>query len=205
MNPYLTFFLFDFLEMNSFKASFSKKKEVIREYNRSAVFYDKRYLNIQRNKHLILLKELKLSFENVLDCGCGTGELVKLLGGEAKDVVGVDISVNMLEIAKKKSSVLANVDFVCADACFLPFKRETFGKVFIVTVLQNIPEKNLPNMLKEVRRVMGRKGLAGVSALKKTIELKKAIKLFEKAGFKVKRRLNIRELEDYVFILQNQI
>lgn len=46
-----------------------------------------------------ILKEYGVEDGLVLDLGCGTGKLTRLLAGDGYDMIGVDISEDMLEIA----------------------------------------------------------------------------------------------------------
>lgn len=49
-----------------------------------------------------LLKKHGIKEGIVLDLGCGTGSLTELLAGERYDMIGVDVSEDMLEIAQEK-------------------------------------------------------------------------------------------------------
>lgn len=51
-----------------------------------------------------LLQEYGVSDGLVLDLGCGTGTLTRLLAEEGYDMIGIDISEDMLEIAMEKSA-----------------------------------------------------------------------------------------------------
>lgn len=88
----------------------------------------------------------------VLDVGCNSGELMKMLK-EAKNcnVKGVDISETALAIAKSKK---LNVRY--ADAENLPFKDKSFDVVIVREVLSHLydPKK----ALSEIRRVLKPKG-----------------------------------------------
>ena len=55
------------------------------------------------SKYLIqLLKEYQVEDGLVLDLGCGTGNMTELLAEEGYDMIGVDNSEDMLEIASEK-------------------------------------------------------------------------------------------------------
>jgi len=58
------------------------------------------------------------SYSQVLDIGCGAGELSLAVarGRPQCSVMGVDISPQLIEAAKGRGERLENVDFVCADA-----------------------------------------------------------------------------------------
>ena len=53
---------------------------------------------------LNLLQERKITEGLVLELGCGTGKLKTLLGKAGFDMIGVDNSVEMLQIAREKTS-----------------------------------------------------------------------------------------------------
>ena len=54
----------------------------------------------------------------VLDIGCGAGELSLALarGHAGAEVIGVDVSQDLVAVAQERGSHLANVSFECADA-----------------------------------------------------------------------------------------
>lgn len=80
----------------------------------------------------------------VLDVGCGTGLITEKLKGF---IVGVDLSIKMLKIAKKRG--INNL--VLAKAEMLPFKNQVFDQAVSITVFQDIP--SLEDAVKEIRRV----------------------------------------------------
>lgn len=53
---------------------------------------------------LNLLQDRKITEGLVLELGCGTGKLMTLLGKVGFDMIGVDNSVEMLQIAREKTS-----------------------------------------------------------------------------------------------------
>ena len=53
---------------------------------------------------LNLLQDRKITEGLVLELGCGTGKLMTLLGKAGFDMIGVDNSVEMLQIAREKTS-----------------------------------------------------------------------------------------------------
>ena len=84
----------------------------------------------------------------VLDVGCNSGELIRLLKDAKQcDVTGIDISEVALDIAKKKG---LNVLF--ADAEHIPFPDASFDVVTLREVLVHIHEPL--KALKEIRRVL---------------------------------------------------
>jgi ubiquinone/menaquinone biosynthesis C-methylase UbiE len=82
-----------------------------------------------------------------LDAACGTGFLTQHLHG---DVVGLDQSPRMLEIAARR---IPHATFVLGDALELPFPNNTFGRVFTTYFYCHLEEPDRVRFLDEARRV----------------------------------------------------
>ena len=103
------------------------KQQVKETYEREARIYDKTRAIFEKGRFAYRERKLLSEFLErnslILFLACGTGRhfnfLVNQLGSE---VVGVDISINMLRIAKKKQ----NVYLIAADVENLPFRQNTF-------------------------------------------------------------------------------
>ena len=88
--------------------------------------------------------------KKVLDLGCGTGNVASQLRQIINaDVIGVDASFSMLEIARDKS-----LEVTCADIDNrqLPFRDGSFDTIIGAYVIHQI--KNLDFMLSECYRVL---------------------------------------------------
>jgi SAM-dependent methyltransferase len=73
--------------------------------------------------------------ERVLDVGCGTGELTRVLDEESPgDVVGADVDPALLSVASEFAPV------VRADATDLPFREDVFDLVVCQALLINLPD-----------------------------------------------------------------
>ncbi len=95
--------------------------------------------------------------DRVLDLGCGTGlnfSHLRELVGERGQVVGVDLTPAMLDIARKMIAVHGwrNVEVREADAANLPFPDASFDKVIVSYALNIIPE--YMKAIEEARRVL---------------------------------------------------
>src|SRR4051794_11338355 len=68
----------------------------------------------------------------VLDLGCGSGWATRLLSGYARKglVIGVDISDEMIELARSSSKEFNNVEFRVGSAEHLPFDEGYFTHAF---------------------------------------------------------------------------
>src|SRR5215510_15630969 len=70
--------------------------------------------------------------DRVLDVGCGSGWATRLMAQQASAgrVVGIDISDEMIDLARKSSIEFPNIVFQVATAESLPFADNEFTKVF---------------------------------------------------------------------------
>jgi demethylmenaquinone methyltransferase/2-methoxy-6-polyprenyl-1,4-benzoquinol methylase len=82
-----------------------------------------------------------------LDVACGTGYLTRWLGG---DIVGLDQSESMLEIASERAPAAR---FVAGDALSLPFAGGEFERVFTGHFYGHLEEPERSRFLAETRRV----------------------------------------------------
>ncbi len=111
----------------------------------------------QRIRHLLKFANLPQGLR-VLDVGAGNGRLALLLAEEgAREVVGVDISPAMLEIAEylRLSSISAaaqRVSYRLAPAQRMPFQNEGYDAIICRLVLHHTPKPEL--ILRECVRLL---------------------------------------------------
>ncbi len=68
----------------------------------------------------------------VLDIGCGPGAAVRAAAPLVSRAVGTDRSAAMVEIAKRRSRGVTNVEFAVGGAEQLPYPDETFDRVWTI-------------------------------------------------------------------------
>jgi len=109
----------------------------------------------------------------VLEIGYGTGhaclDLAKLVG-EQGEVVGIDISPGMREVALKRlqeGGVADRVKLEVGDARKLPYGDGEFDHAFTSFTLELFPLEDIPAVLKEVLRVLKPGGRLGVVSMYK--------------------------------------
>lgn len=109
--------------------------------------------------------------ETVLEIGYGTGHsLVSLANsvGESGKVYGVDISDGMQKVSQKRideAGLSARVELSVADTPPLPYEDNTFDAVSMSFTLELFPLETIPEMLKEIRRVLKPDGRLGVVSM----------------------------------------
>ena len=101
--------------------------------------------------------------ERVLDLGCGSGWATRLLArivGEGPEgfgqVVGVDVSDEMIRVARVESRDFENVMYVWGSATQIPWEENFFDKVLSVESFYYYPDQE--RALAELFRVMAPKG-----------------------------------------------
>ena len=102
------------------------------EYNKLAPIYDRRWHNYISKSLSFLQNWVDIPPEaSILDVACGTGEFAKLLleKNPQQQITGVDISEEMLEIAKDKLRDYPNVNLSNNSVTSLPFSDESFELV----------------------------------------------------------------------------
>jgi SAM-dependent methyltransferase len=100
----------------------------------------------RREKFANLTRDINFKGKRVLDCGCGTGIIGKQIKDRGGDVIGIDISEELLKIASERIEVKQ------ADGTDLPFEDGIFDFVVSSMVLMNIDD--LDKAISEINRVL---------------------------------------------------
>lgn len=130
---------------------------VIKEYASLAPNYDRRwsfYINATLRE---TLKRLDINpTDMILDIGCGTGSLLRAITESYPlvKVVGVDLSVEMLKIARNKQ--IKDSALIAGQAWCLPFRSKSFDMVVSCNAFHYLrkPEE----CLAEIARVLKPQG-----------------------------------------------
>ena len=105
----------------------------------------------------------------VIDLGCGSGAFTPFIArvvGERGKVYAVDIQLAMLQqlerkLSKPENQDITNIELKQASAYNLPFGDRSIDLVYMVTVLQEIPDRR--RALQEIRRVLKPGGTLAVT------------------------------------------
>jgi SAM-dependent methyltransferase len=84
-----------------------------------------------------LLRHIPRPCQSVLELGCGTGELSRRLASIARSVVALDLSAEMIRVARSRSEQQSNIRFVVGDMMVPPL-RGTFDCVVSVNTLHHV-------------------------------------------------------------------
>ena len=105
----------------------------------------------------ILIQEYAGSITSALDYGCGAGRSTRFLKRLGFNVVGVDVSQEMLEQARSKDP---SGEYHHIPSGHLPFEDSEFHLVFSSFVFLEVSRlEEIENILKEMKRVLRKDGI----------------------------------------------
>ena len=100
--------------------------------------------------------------ETALDVGCANGRHTELLSAHASRVLGVDLSGELLEIARER---VPDAGLLLGDAASLPIVDDAVGLALYIATLHHLPDRGLRReSLDELARVLEDDGVGLVSA-----------------------------------------
>ena len=132
----------------------SAKQRVKSQFGKSAEHYVTSSTHSSGTDLALLPNWLEIRSDSlVLDIATGGGHAAKALAPHAAHVFATDLTVEMLEAAKKHLNPLAdNIFYIAADAESLPFLSNTFDAVTCRIAAHHFPNPHL--FVKEAARVL---------------------------------------------------
>ena len=114
-----------------------------------------------RRRVRVVLEYLEIApGDRVLDCGCGLGWFLKVIGELTQcSLFGADFDPERLRTARKEMGSRAPV--AASDILRLPYADATFDKIVLSEVLEHVPD-DIGSLL-EVRRVLKPGGLVAIT------------------------------------------
>ena len=105
--------------------------------------------------------------KKVLDVGCGIGSLSFYLAQEGADVIGIDLSSNLIEYCKEQSKVLGMaIEFKIMNAQIPDFEEESFDIILGSRIIHHLPDIGL--FFNTCKRLLKTKGfIAFIEPLKR--------------------------------------
>ncbi|MFB6181873.1 MAG: class I SAM-dependent methyltransferase [Candidatus Magasanikbacteria bacterium] len=136
-----------------------KKKEpievTIETYNHIAEDYDNSYSDLDWIKDNADKFIEELEGDKVLDAGCGSGRDAKYFSENNLEVLGIDLSEEMLKRAEENSP---NAYFKEMDVRQLNFSQNSFDGIWCCALLPHIPKEEINEAVKELKRVLKPEG-----------------------------------------------
>ena len=138
--------------MRDFRATKKYRGEVAARYDEKRAVKD-----VTRRDQAIVENYLSkiAPGSSVLDIPAGTGRFIQFCLGRGLRYTGVDISADMLDVARTKVPAGAtNIELRVADARALPFGDDAFDYAIIIKFIKWLPNLELLiDVLKEIKRV----------------------------------------------------
>lgn len=111
--------------------------------------------------------------EHICDFGCGSGEMACRLGLLGYRVTGLDVSPDLIEVARERAvleGVADRVTFVVADGASAPLTEGAFDAVLAMSVVHHMPIDEALNALERLLRPGGRIAFLEPVAYSRTLQ-----------------------------------
>lgn len=136
---------------------FTPGEQEDRSYNEVAALYANTFedITVRTDEYQFIKRSLPDNPGNILDIGCGNGALLKALSPHIQRGVGVDVSENLLEYARKSNEQDVKLFFQQIDGPVLPFDEDQFD---VVISLLSFRYLDWDPMMAEIERVLKQEG-----------------------------------------------
>ena len=133
-----------------------------------------------------------------LEVGCGPGRLMRPMSRHFVEIHGVDVSDEMIVLAKEKLRDIPTARTYVTGGSTLPmFEDESFEFVYSYAVFQHIPAREvIVSYLREIHRVMKTDGPRGV-AFQRTDQSSGAHRYLGRRALLLRRSAGIRRPERF--------
>ena len=105
--------------------------------------------------HDYLLRRVPVPCREALEIGCGTGAFSRLLAQGSERVLALDLSPNMVRVAREQSAHFTNIDFRVADVSASGLPAGGFDCVATIATLHHLPLEETLLKMKGALRVGG--------------------------------------------------
>ncbi len=169
-------------------------KQVIPVFDKLAPLYQAEYK--EKSDHLdAFLSHLQRNAK-ILDVACGVGVDAAYMKAKGYNVIGVDLSKEMLKLAKAKAP---GVDFREMDMTALEFATSDVDGIVLSYALNYIPKTDVINVLKDAYRFLKRRGILYIAVQQGTSS---EVTIDSPLNPKLKVFVNIISIEELTALLQ---
>ena len=120
------------------------------DFDRIALLSDDSW-NHNAHYHRYLMGHIPERCRRILEIGCGTGSFSRLLAGRAERVLAIDLSPQMIRLAKARSKLYPNIGFVEGDAMTYQLPDGRFDCIATLTTLHHLP---IESVLRKIRKAL---------------------------------------------------
>jgi len=126
-------------------------------YRNFAGIYDRLFDSMNKGLRLVGIRMFRPSKGmSILDVGCGTGAHLELYQRYQCNLVGLDLSPAMLEVARGRLGAAAQLDL--GDAADMPYEDGRFDLVMLMLSLHEMSPGTRTAVLNEIKRVLKNDG-----------------------------------------------
>src|SRR5437763_4997070 len=109
-----------------------------KDFDRLALLDDEGWTQ-NNDYHDFLLRHVPHGCVDVLEVGCGTGAFSRRLAQRAQSVTAIDLSSEMIRVARSRSTQLSNIDFEVANVVSRDFPAGHFDCIATIATLHHLP------------------------------------------------------------------
>jgi len=124
------------------------------DFDRLALLDDEGW-TANNHYHGALLKYVPENCGQALEIGCGTGAFARELAARCRRVVALDLSVEMIRVARSRSARFDNVEFQLADAMTWGFPQSQFDFICSIATLHHLEQRELFVKMRDALRPGG--------------------------------------------------
>jgi len=108
------------------------------DFDRIALLSNENW-NHNAHYHRYLISHIPEQCRHILEIGCGIGKFSRLLAQRAERVLAIDLSPQMIRLAKARSGLYPNIDFVKGDVMTYQLPDNQFDCIATLTTLHHLP------------------------------------------------------------------
>ena len=120
------------------------------DFDRIALLSDEHW-NHNAHYHGYLMSHIPERCRRVLEIGCGTGSFSRLLARRAESVLAIDLSPQMIRLARGRSKLYPNIDFATGDVMAYHLPDHQFDCIATLTTLHHLP---IEPILRKIRKAL---------------------------------------------------
>ncbi len=142
-------------------------KETIKTYNEIASDYVQATSLLQPREEFKIFSQMVITGKIILDAGCGGGRDCKAFVEQGFQVIGIDLSTQMLKIAKNTAP---ECQFQQADLRKIPLEDNSIDAIWCCASLLHLKRSEVSRALLEFKRVLKEKAICCILVKKGTGE-----------------------------------
>jgi SAM-dependent methyltransferase len=105
--------------------------------------------------HEYLVRHLPSRLEKALEVGCGTGAFTRLLASRAREVAALDLSPQMIRLAKAQSAGCENIEYLLGDLMQLALPAAEYDCIVSIATLHHLPLESALLKMKDALKPNG--------------------------------------------------